>query len=68
MEREEQPGKFLILVQKLGDFTPVLTKNPYANDIIMSYDTTHKQIYLYKQAVVSQLPYFKSHSGGAVSG
>ena len=30
--------------------------NPYDND------TTHKQIMVYKQAAVSQLPHFQSHS------
>ena len=37
-------------------------QNLHENDIILSYDIKHKQIIVYKQSVVSQLPDLNSQS------
>ena len=46
------PGKIFYCGTKTREF-PTKT---HASDIIMSYDITHRQISVYKQGVVSQLP------------
>ena len=56
----DQSRSIFCLCTKTRGFSTSSCQNSHASDI-MSYDIPHKEMFVYKQVVVSQMPDFKSN-------